>query len=137
MGVDSDDCEVLIRFGESSEPKGPTVAEEWIPMNSSQLRQEASATSKLLTVFVLGEKCLPRWCGVREFLATVQKVLGHDMYEILFDDGCIKVLKSAHMSKMKIPVKKSQSSSTSVSPALNKPIINSTPDKSKIKAQAA
>lgn len=99
-------------------------------MNRSQLlRQEASATSKLLTVFVFGEKCLPRWCGAREFLTTVQKVLGHDIYEILFDDECMKVLKSAHISKLKIPFRKSQSSSKSVSPALHKPIANSTPGK--------
>lgn len=137
MEVDSDEREVLIRFEKSGKSKGPTGAEEWIPMNSSRLRQKASAASKLPNVFVLGEKCLARWSGARRFPATVQKVLGNDMYEILFDDGYMKVLKSAHISKLKIPVGKSQSPSTSASPAPHKPIANSTPDKSKIKAQAA
>ncbi|XP_055849339.1 uncharacterized protein LOC129914222 [Episyrphus balteatus] len=101
--VDNDDREVLIKFEKSGKSKR-AESEEWIPMNSPRLRQKASA--KPPPLFVTDEKCFARWTGSRKFPATVQKVLGDDLYEVLFEDGFVKTVRGNHMGKIKsVPVK--------------------------------
>ncbi|XP_013106488.1 uncharacterized protein LOC106086376 [Stomoxys calcitrans] len=97
--VDNDDREVLIKFEKTGKLKSPIVGtEEWIPMNSSRLRQRLS--TKPIPVFTLEEKCLARWTGPRKFPGTVKKILGNDMYEVLFDDGYVKNVRAMHMNKI-------------------------------------
>lgn len=106
--VDNDDREVLIKFEKSGKSKR-SESEEWIPMNSPRLRQKASA--KPPSLFVVDEKCLARWSGSRKFPATVQKVLGDDLYEVLFEDGFVKTVRGNHMAKIKPPTAKTTSPS--------------------------
>ncbi|XP_067616959.1 PHD finger protein 20-like protein 1 [Eurosta solidaginis] len=97
--VDNDDREVLIKFERSGKIKSAVVGtEEWIPMNSSRLRQKLS--TKPIPVFELEEKCMARWTGPRKFPGTIKKILGNDMYEVLFDDGYIKNVRAVHMNKV-------------------------------------
>lgn len=97
--VDNDDREVLIKFEKTGKMKSAIVGtEEWIPMNSSRLRQRLS--TKPIPVFTLEEKCLARWSGPRKFPGTVKKILGNDSYEVLFDDGYVKNVRAIHMTKV-------------------------------------
>ncbi|XP_061397609.1 uncharacterized protein LOC133333310 [Musca vetustissima] len=97
--VDNDDREVLIKFEKTGKVKSAIVGtEEWIPMNSSRLRQKIS--TKPIPVFTLEEKCLARWSGPRKFPGTVKKILGNDTYEVLFDDGYVKNVRAIHMNKI-------------------------------------
>ncbi|XP_073830327.1 PHD finger protein MBD-R2 [Musca autumnalis] len=97
--VDNDDREVLIKFEKTGKVKSTMVGtEEWIPMNSSRLRQKIS--TKPIPVFTLEEKCLARWTGPRKFPGTVKKILGNDTYEVLFDDGYVKNVRAIHMTKI-------------------------------------
>ncbi|XP_053961246.1 uncharacterized protein LOC128865178 [Anastrepha ludens] len=100
--VDNDDREVLIKFERSGKMKSVVVGtEEWIPMNSTRLRQKIS--TKPILVFELEEKCMARWSGPRKFPGTVKKIIGNDIYEVLFDDGYMKNVRALHMSKV-LPV---------------------------------
>lgn len=97
--VDNDDREVLIKFEKNTKHKSNVAGtEEWIPMNSSRLRQRIS--SKPILNFELEEKCLARWSGPRKFPGTVKKILPNDVYEILFDDGYVKNVRAIHMNKV-------------------------------------
>uniref|UniRef100_A0A1A9WUX7 MBD domain-containing protein n=1 Tax=Glossina brevipalpis TaxID=37001 RepID=A0A1A9WUX7_9MUSC len=96
--VDNDDREVLIKFEKTGKTKSAIVGtEEWIPMNSTRLRQRIS--TKPIHTFALEEKCMARWSGPGKFPGTVKKVLPNDMYEVLFDDGYIKNVRAIHMTK--------------------------------------
>ncbi|XP_037808543.1 uncharacterized protein LOC119601593 [Lucilia sericata] len=97
--VDNDDREVLIKFEKTGKNKSTMAGtEEWIPMNSTRLRQRIS--TKPILNFELEEKCLARWSGPRKFPGTVKKILPNDVYEILFDDGYIKNVRAIHMNKV-------------------------------------
>ena len=97
--VDNDDREVLIKFEKFGKSKSSMAGtEEWIPMNSSRLRQRIS--TKPVLNFNLEEKCLARWSGPRKFPGTVKKILPNDIYEVLFDDGYVKNVRALHMSKV-------------------------------------
>ncbi|XP_011210144.2 uncharacterized protein LOC105230848 [Bactrocera dorsalis] len=97
--VDNDDREVLIKFERSGKVKSAVVGtEEWIPMNSTRLRQKVS--TKPVPVFELEEKCMARWSGPRKFPGTIKKILGNDMYEVLFDDGYVKNVRAVHINKI-------------------------------------
>ncbi|KAM7364265.1 PHD finger protein MBD-R2 [Cochliomyia hominivorax] len=97
--VDNDDREVLIKFEKTGKNKSNMAGtEEWIPMNSSRLRQRIS--TKPIFNYELEEKCLARWSGPRKFPGTVKKILPNDVYEILFDDGYVKNVRAIHMSKV-------------------------------------
>lgn len=97
--VDNDDREVLIKFEKTGKIKLPIVGtEEWIPMNSTRLRQKIS--NKPVPNFNVEDKCLARWSGPRKFPGTVKKVLPNDTYEILFDDGYVKNVRAIHMNKV-------------------------------------
>lgn len=97
--VDNDDREVLIKFERSGKIKSAVVGtEEWIPMNSTRLRQKVS--TKLVPIFELEEKCMARWSGPRKFPGTIKKILGNDMYEVLFDDGYVKNVRAVHINKI-------------------------------------
>ncbi|XP_065362040.1 uncharacterized protein MBD-R2 [Calliphora vicina] len=99
--VDNDDREVLIKFEKTGKNKSNMAGtEEWIPMNSSRLRQRIS--TKPILNFELEEKCLARWSGPRKFPGTVKKILPNDIYEILFDDGYIKNVRAIHMNKVQL-----------------------------------
>ena len=100
--VDNDDREVLIKFEKFGKSKSSMAGtEEWIPMNSSRLRQRIS--TKPVLNFNLEEKCLARWSGPRKFPGTVKKILPNDIYEVLFDDGYVKNVRALHMSKVTPP----------------------------------
>ncbi|KAG4066483.1 hypothetical protein HA402_007119 [Bradysia odoriphaga] len=108
--VDGDEKEVLINFEKNSKSKAPVTATEWIPMNSSRLRQ---VVKKPIASYVPGEKCLARWTDSRKFPATIQKVLENNTYEVLFDDGFVKVVRAGHISKVKVPEPKTPKSDKS------------------------
>ncbi|XP_037047782.1 uncharacterized protein LOC119082366 [Bradysia coprophila] len=108
--VDGDEKEVLINFEKNSKSKAPATATEWIPMNSSRLRQ---VVKKPIASYVPGEKCLARWTDSRKFPATIQKVLENNTYEVLFDDGFVKVVRAGHISKVKVPEPKTPKSDKS------------------------
>ncbi|XP_066156675.1 PHD finger protein 20-like protein 1 [Euwallacea fornicatus] len=90
--VDYEENEVLVHFEKKS-----NKCDEWISMSSSRLRP---FHMKLPEVFDVGDRCMATWCDNRKFPATVTKKLKNDTYEILFDDGFTKVLKSRKMSKL-------------------------------------
>ncbi|XP_055612035.1 PHD finger protein 20-like protein 1 [Uranotaenia lowii] len=99
--VDTEEREVLIQFEKNGKNKS-SLNDEWIPMDSVRLRNPAQAkipNDKLS--FVIGEKCFARWSDSRKFPATIQAVLENEMYEVLFDDGFVKVCKASHISKLK------------------------------------
>ncbi|XP_058831300.1 uncharacterized protein LOC131689929 [Topomyia yanbarensis] len=99
--VDTEDREVLVQFEKNGKNKS-TLNDEWIPMDSVRLRPLPSPkTPNEKIKFVPGEKCFARWSDSRKFRATVQTILDNDMYEVLFDDGFVKVCKAAHISKLK------------------------------------
>lgn len=96
---DGDEKEVYIKYEKSKSSKSITMSDEWIPMNSSRIRNKQS--NRPIVSYVEGEKCLAKW-QARKFPATVSKVLENDMYEVLFDDGYTKIVKSHQISKPKI-----------------------------------
>ncbi|XP_058459469.1 uncharacterized protein LOC131435506 [Malaya genurostris] len=99
--VDTEEREVLVQFEKNGKSKS-TLNDEWIPMDSVRLRPlQGPKTPNGKIKFVAGEKCFARWSDSRKFRATVQTVLDNDMYEVLFDDGFVKVCKAAHISKLK------------------------------------
>lgn len=50
-------------------------------------------------VYEEGERCLARWSNNQRFNATVQKVLPNGQYEVIFDDGLVRITKASMMSK--------------------------------------
>ncbi|XP_050306837.1 PHD finger protein 20 isoform X2 [Anthonomus grandis grandis] len=92
--VDYEESEVLIHFEKSS-----NKYKEWIPMASPRLRP---VQPKVAEKFEIGERCMAYWCDNRKFPAQITKALDNDMYEVLFDDGFIKLLRSARISKMSV-----------------------------------
>ncbi|KAL1381295.1 hypothetical protein pipiens_013575 [Culex pipiens pipiens] len=104
--VDTEEGEVLVQFEKSGgKSKSAALNDEWIPMDSVRLRpfQAQPKTPLGKTRFVVGEKCFARWSDSRKFRATIQSVLENDMYEVLFDDGFVKVCRANHVSKLKKP----------------------------------
>ncbi|XP_011179347.1 uncharacterized protein LOC105210226 [Zeugodacus cucurbitae] len=117
--VDNDDREVLIKFERSGKVKSAVVGtEEWIPMNSTRLRQKVS--TKPVPVFELEEKCMARWSGPRKFPGTIKKILGNDIYEVLFDDGYVKNVRAVHINKI-------QPLDTELQAPISSPTVPSTP----------
>uniref|UniRef100_U5ET92 Putative mbd-r2 n=1 Tax=Corethrella appendiculata TaxID=1370023 RepID=U5ET92_9DIPT len=104
--VDSEDREYLIHFENNHD--------EWISMNSVRLRplqQEVKQNPIDMTNIkveptptpsdgrhAVGDKVYARWSDSRKFPATIQKVLDDDHYEVLFDDGFVKVVKAIHVT---------------------------------------
>lgn len=70
------------------------IIDEWIPMNSSRLRQAQNkgATSGKITpkrpipTFTLGEQCRAKWTDSRKWKATVTEVLdnGKNTYNLFY-----------------------------------------------------
>ncbi|XP_024944954.1 PHD finger protein 20 isoform X5 [Cephus cinctus] len=101
--------EVLIHFD-----KWSSRFDEWIPMDSSRLRvlqiQPSEPTWTLpspetkMREFVVGEKILATWADGRKYPARVNAVLGNevisDRYDVLFDDGYTKIVRSSKMTKI-------------------------------------
>lgn len=108
------------------------LSDEWIPMNSARLRPldsekkdspiPSTSQSKAEIQFAEGERCLARWTDSRKFPATIQRVLENsklsssihqaqsitsvlsaDTFEVLFEDGFLKVVKGTHISKLRRP----------------------------------
>ncbi|XP_053683737.1 PHD finger protein 20-like protein 1 [Sabethes cyaneus] len=99
--VDTEEREVLVQFEKNGKSKS-TLNDEWIPMDSVRLRPlQAPKTPNEKIKFAIGEKCYARWSDSRKFRATIQTILENEMYEVLFDDGFIKVCKASHISKLK------------------------------------
>lgn len=97
--VDTEDREVLVQFEKNGKAK---LNDEWIPMDSVRLRPlHLPKCTNEKVKFVVGEKCFARWSDSRKFRATIQAILENDMYEVLFDDGFVKVCKASHISKLK------------------------------------
>ncbi|XP_020710095.2 PHD finger protein 20 isoform X3 [Athalia rosae] len=97
--------EVLIHFD-----KWSSRFDEWIPMDSSRLRvlqvQPNESTWTLpppdtkMREFVAGERILATWADGRKYPAKVKTVLGNDRYDVLFDDGYAKIVRSSKMTKI-------------------------------------
>ncbi|XP_055536145.1 uncharacterized protein LOC129724892 [Wyeomyia smithii] len=99
--VDTEEREVLVQFEKNGKSKS-TLNDEWIPMDSVRLRPlQAPKIPNEKISYAIGEKCYARWSDSRKFRATIQTILENDMYEVLFDDGFIKVCKASHISKLK------------------------------------
>ncbi|XP_014479380.1 PREDICTED: uncharacterized protein LOC106746825 isoform X7 [Dinoponera quadriceps] len=108
--ADWDEREVLVHFD-----KWSSRYDEWIPMDSSRLRELQSLpneqtwippspfrTSRETKVreFSVGERILATWADGRKYPAKVNAVLTNDRYDVLFDDGYGKVVKSSKMTKI-------------------------------------
>ncbi|XP_017876601.1 PHD finger protein 20 isoform X2 [Ceratina calcarata] len=103
--TDWDEREVLIRFD-----KWSTRFDEWIPMDSSRLRVlQTQSNEQIWNVpspeakmkdFSVGERILATWADGRKYPAKVNAVLGNDRYDVLFDDGYAKTIKSSKMTKI-------------------------------------
>lgn len=103
--IDYEENEVLIHFENFSRKY-----DEWISMNSSRLRPLLGCTSNseesnenknidLVETFAVGERCLAAWSISRKYPATITNILDNDTYEVLFDDGFVKTLKSSRLTK--------------------------------------
>ncbi|XP_063990105.1 PHD finger protein 20 isoform X2 [Diachasmimorpha longicaudata] len=101
--IDWEDQEVLIHFD-----KWNSRFDEWIPMDSPRLRvlQMQPRDSKPRG-FSTGERILATWADGRKYPATVKAVLGNDRYDVLFDDGYARVVRSSKMTKIAGAVEKS------------------------------
>ncbi|XP_076686352.1 PHD finger protein MBD-R2 isoform X4 [Andrena cerasifolii] len=103
--TDWEEREVLIHFD-----KWSSRFDEWIPMDSSRLRvlqtQSTEQTWDLpspetkMKDFSVGERILATWADGRKYPAKVKAVLGNDRYDVLFDDGYAKTVKSSKMTKI-------------------------------------
>ncbi|XP_018392140.1 PREDICTED: PHD finger protein 20 isoform X2 [Cyphomyrmex costatus] len=94
--TDWDEREVLIHFD-----KWSSRFDEWIPMDSSRLRvlQTAQKETKMKE-FSVGERILATWADGKKYPAKVSAVLTNDRYNVLFDDGYAKIVKSSKMTKI-------------------------------------
>ncbi|KAG7205562.1 hypothetical protein KM043_007536 [Ampulex compressa] len=103
--TDWDDREVLIHFD-----KWSSRFDEWIPMDSSRLRVlqtqsneqtwELPASETKMRDFSVGERILATWADGRKYPAKVNAVMGNDRYDVLFDDGYSKIVRSSKMTKI-------------------------------------
>ncbi|EFN74931.1 Tudor domain-containing protein PHF20L1 [Camponotus floridanus] len=94
--TDWDEREVLIHFD-----KWSSRFDEWIPMDSSRLRILQTPPQEAKTrEFSVGERVLATWADGRKYPAKVNAVLSNDKYDVLFDDGYAKVVKSSKMTKI-------------------------------------
>lgn len=92
--------EVLIHFD-----KWSSRFDEWIPMDSPRLRMLQAQSREMKTRdFVAGERILATWADGRKYPAKVNAVLGNDRYDVLFDDGYAKIVRSSKMSKIGGPM---------------------------------
>ncbi|KZC14266.1 PREDICTED: uncharacterized protein LOC107192360 [Dufourea novaeangliae] len=103
--TDWEEREVLIHFD-----KWSSRFDEWIPMDSSRLRVlqtqsdeqtwDPSSPETKMKDFSVGERILATWADGRKYPAKVKAVLGNDRYDVLFDDGYAKTVKSSKMTKI-------------------------------------
>ncbi|XP_011343057.1 PHD finger protein 20 isoform X2 [Ooceraea biroi] len=103
--TDWDEREVLIHFD-----KWSSRFDEWIPMDSSRLRVLQTPSNEQAWIlppsetkvreFSVGEKILATWADGRKYPAKVNAVLANDRYDVLFDDGYAKIVKSSKMTKI-------------------------------------
>lgn len=92
--------EVLIHFD-----KWSSRFDEWIPMDSPRLRMLQTQSREMKTKdFVAGERILATWADGRKYPAKVNAVLGNDRYDVLFDDGYAKIVRSSKMTKIGGPL---------------------------------
>ncbi|XP_012214996.1 PHD finger protein 20-like protein 1 isoform X3 [Linepithema humile] len=90
------DREVLIHFD-----KWSSRYDEWIPMDSSRLRElQTPQKETKMKEFSVGERILATWADGRKYPAKVNAVLTNDRYDVLFDDGYAKIVKSSKMTKI-------------------------------------
>ncbi|XP_071569615.1 PHD finger protein 20 isoform X4 [Temnothorax nylanderi] len=94
--TDWDEREVLIHFD-----KWSSRFDEWIPMDSSRLRVLQSPQKEAkMREFSVGERILATWADGKKYPAKVSAVLSNDRYNVLFDDGYAKIVKSSKMTKI-------------------------------------
>ncbi|XP_025157823.1 PHD finger protein 20 isoform X2 [Harpegnathos saltator] len=103
--TDWDEREVLIHFD-----KWNSRFDEWIPMDSSRLRVLQTPPNEQTWIlpspetkvrdFSVGERILATWADGRKYPAKVNAVLSNDRYDVLFDDGYGKIVKSSKMTKI-------------------------------------
>ncbi|KAI4502468.1 hypothetical protein M0802_002380 [Mischocyttarus mexicanus] len=98
--TDWEEREVLIHFD-----KWNARFDEWIPMDSSRLRelQTVPKETPSMKKFAVGERVLATWVDGRKYPAKVNAVLGNDKYNVLFDDGYTKIIRSSKMTKCTTP----------------------------------
>ncbi|KAL0109349.1 hypothetical protein PUN28_014432 [Cardiocondyla obscurior] len=105
------DREVLIHFD-----KWSSRFDEWIPMDSSRLRILQTPQNDQTWIppppetkmreFTVGERILATWADGKKYPAKVSAVLTNDRYNVLFDDGYAKIVKSSKMTKIaETPIK--------------------------------
>ncbi|XP_011872966.1 PREDICTED: PHD finger protein 20 isoform X3 [Vollenhovia emeryi] len=105
--TDWDEREVLIHFD-----KWSSRFDEWIPMDSSRLRVLQTPQNEQAWIppspetrmrereFAVGERILATWADGKKYPAKVSAVLSNDRYNVLFDDGYAKIVKSSKMTKI-------------------------------------
>ncbi|CAH1133227.1 unnamed protein product [Ceutorhynchus assimilis] len=95
--LDYQENEILIHFDES-----PNKCDEWISMKSPRIRAPMvkSELVKPKGGFEVGQRCMAQWSDVGKFPATIVELLDNDLYEVLFDDGFRKAIKSNKITKM-------------------------------------
>ncbi|XP_018349614.1 PREDICTED: PHD finger protein 20 isoform X3 [Trachymyrmex septentrionalis] len=94
--TDWDEREVLIHFD-----KWSSRFDEWIPMDSSRLRVLQTPQKEVkMKEFSVGERILATWADGKKYPAKVSAVLTNDRYNVLFDDGYAKIVKSLKMTKI-------------------------------------
>ena len=88
--------EVLIHFD-----KWSSRFDEWIPMDSPRLRMLQIQSREMKPKdFAVGERILATWADGRKYPAKVNAILGNDRYDVLFDDGYAKIVRSSKMTKI-------------------------------------
>ncbi|XP_025991994.2 uncharacterized protein LOC105202675 isoform X4 [Solenopsis invicta] len=103
--ADWDEREVLIHFD-----KWNSRFDEWIPMDSSRLRVLQTPQNEQAWIppppetkmkeFTVGDRVLATWGDGKKYPAKVSAVLTNDRYNVLFDDGYAKIVKSSKMTKI-------------------------------------
>lgn len=88
--------EVLIHFD-----KWSSRYDEWIALDSPRLRAlQSPAKENPKKVFVVGDRVSATWVDGKKYPATVHSVVEPDKYNVLFDDGYSKIMKSSKMTRI-------------------------------------
>lgn len=90
--VDYEENEILIHFEKFS-----NKYDEWISMSSPRLRP---LQCNLIDSYQVGEACMAIWNDSQKSSAVITKKIDNNTYEVLFDDGLVKTVKTQEMLKI-------------------------------------